>query len=123
MKMNFSSIMIGAVLSLAVLSVITGELRWGLLASFCILIAGAKWLRLKKQEDSDEIEYDERVNENIKKYSSQSFAISNLILLVYLLISDQILNEVMINVNYLILYLGITFAISFYIVPLIARKK
>ena len=123
MRLNFLTIIISVVVSIAIVSVITGDIQWGVLAGLLVGVGGAKWIRLKKQEASDEIEYDERVNENIKQYSLQAFAFSNLFLLVYLLISDQILKKDMINVNYLILYLSITFILAFYIVPSIARKK
>ena len=123
MRLNFLTIIISMVVSVAIVSVIIGQFQLGVLAGLLVGLGGAKWIRLKKQEANDEIEYDERVNENIKQYSLQAFAISNLFLLVYLLISNQILKKDMINISYLVLYLSTTFILAFYIVPLIARKK
>lgn len=119
MPVNFLSVIV----SFAIVSLITGQIQWGIVVGLLVGVGSAKWLRLKKQEAKDEIEYDERVNDNIKQYSLQTFSISNLTLLVYLLISDQILNAHSIKANYLIIYLTITFIVSFYIAPLIARKR
>ncbi|MBT2604498.1 hypothetical protein J7E55_15990 [Bacillus sp. ISL-53] len=123
MPVNFLTILISVILSFAIVSLITGQIQWGIVVGLLVGVGSAKWLRLKKQEAKDEIEYDERVNDNIKQYSLQTFSIFNLSLLVYLLISDQILNAHSIKANYLIIYLTITFIVSFYIAPLIARKR
>ncbi|MBT2649777.1 hypothetical protein J7E52_24215 [Bacillus sp. ISL-34] len=123
MPVNFLTILISVIVSFAIVSLITGQIQWGIVVGLLVGVGSAKWLRLKKQEAKDEIEYDERVNDNIKQYSLQTFSISNLTLLVYLLISDQILNAHSIKANYLIIYLTITFIVSFYIAPLIARKR
>ncbi|MEW5592002.1 hypothetical protein ABGT24_00320 [Peribacillus frigoritolerans] len=123
MPVNFLTILISVILSFAIVSLITGQIQWGIVVGLLVGVGSAKWLRLKKQEAKDEIEYDERVNDNIKQYSLQTFSIFNLSLLVYLLISDQILNAHSIKANYLITYLTITFIVSFYIAPLIARKR
>lgn len=123
MPVNFLTILISVIVSFAIVSLITGQIQWGIVVGLLVGVGSAKWLRLKKQEAKDEIEYDERVNDNIKQYSLQIFSISNLTLLVYLLISDQILNAHSIKANYLIIYLTITFIVSFYIAPLIARKR
>ncbi|MDW7617771.1 hypothetical protein ACIQZD_23290 [Peribacillus sp. NPDC096447] len=123
MPVNFLTILISVIVSFAIVSLITGQIQWGIVVGLLVGVGSAKWLRLKKQEAKDEIEYDERVNDNIKQYSLQTFSISNLTLLVYLLISDQILNTHSIKANYLIIYLTITFIVSFYIAPLIARKR
>lgn len=95
----------------------------GIIVGLLIGVGNAKWLRLKQQEAKDEIEYDERVNNNIKQVSLQIFSFLNLVLLIFLLISDQILNEPLVKANYLIIYLSITFLIAFYIVPIIASKR
>ncbi|USL11063.1 hypothetical protein [Bacillus bombysepticus] len=123
MPVNFLTILISVIVCFAIISLITGQIQWGIVVGLLVGVGSAKWIRLKKQEAKDEIEYDERVNDNIKQYSLQTFSISNLTLLVYLLISDQILNAHSIKANYLIIYLTITFIVSFYIAPLIARKR
>ncbi|QED49559.1 hypothetical protein [Cytobacillus dafuensis] len=123
MQVNFMTIIIGAIASFAIVSTLTGQIHWGIIAGLLIGVGGAKWIRLEKQKASDEIEYDERVNNNIKQVSFQTFSISNLLLLIYLLISDQILNESLVKASYLIIYISITFLIAFYIIPIIVRKR
>lgn len=123
MQVNFITIITGAIVSFGIVSLLTAQIHWGILAGLLIGVGGAKWIRLEKQKASDEIEFDERVNNNIKQVSLQIFSISNLLLLIYLLVSLQILNEPLVKVNYLIIYISITFVIAFYIVPIIARKR
>lgn len=123
MQINFLTVLISTIVSVGIVSLVTGQIQWGILVGLLIGVGSAKWLRLKKQEAKDEIEYDERVNINIMQYSLQTFSISNLLLLVYLLISDQILNEQSVNVSHLTIYLIITLIVAFYVVPFIARKR
>ncbi|MFT4415166.1 hypothetical protein ACLM5H_14990 [Fredinandcohnia humi] len=123
MKVNFFTILISSIVSFAIITLVTGQIRLGIIVGLLIGVGIAKWLRVKKQEVNDEIEFDERVNNNIKHYSLQTFSISNFLLLVYLLISDQILHKQLVELHYLIFYLSITFIIAFYIVPLIARNR
>ncbi len=123
MQVNYLTVVISMIVSFAILSLLTGQTQWGILAGLAVGVAGFKWLRIKKQKFSEEIEYDERVNQNIKQYSFQTFSIANLLLLVYLLISDQLLKTQYINANYLIFYLSITFIAAFYIVPFIAKRR
>ncbi|WP_240378013.1 DUF2178 domain-containing protein [Bacillus piscicola] len=123
MKFNFLTIIIGSIVSFGIVYLITGQILWGLIVGLLIGVGSAKWFRVKKQEASDEIEYDERVNNNIKHASLQTFSIFNLILFVYLLFSKQILNEYSIKISHLLIYLSITFILSYYIVPLIVRRK
>ncbi|WP_251552521.1 hypothetical protein [Neobacillus muris] len=123
MHVNVFTIFISMIVCLAIVALLSGSAQWGILAALVAGVGSFKWLRIKKQEAADELEYDERVNQNIKAYSFQTFSIANLLLLVYLLISWQILKVQTVNANYLILYLSITFIAAFYIVPFIARKK
>ncbi|MDM5317468.1 hypothetical protein QUF49_15765 [Fictibacillus sp. b24] len=123
MQINFLLIVIGSLVSLAFVYVLTNELQWGALSGLLILIGGLKFLRIRKREANDEIEYDERVNDNLRTFTLQSFAFSQLLLLIYLLISQLFFNQQHIQSNYLILYLSITFIISFFIGPSIVRKR
>ncbi|MCL9797450.1 hypothetical protein, partial [Frankia sp. AgKG'84/4] len=123
MQINFLTVLISIIVSVGIVSLVTGQIQWGILVGLLVGVGSAKWLRLKKQEAKDEIEYVERVNINIMQYSLQTFSISNLLLLVYLLISDQILNEQSVNVSHLTIYLIITLIVAFYVVPFIARKR
>jgi hypothetical protein len=84
---------------------------------------GKKWLRVRRQESQDEIEYDERVIMNVKQVTVPTFAFANLFLLVYLIVADQLLHQPIVKATYLILYMSATFFITFFIVPAIVRKK
>ncbi|WP_428911673.1 hypothetical protein [Niallia sp. Krafla_26] len=123
MQLHFLTILISSVIGYGIVYTITGQIQWGIIVGLLIGVGSAKWFRVKKQETSDEIEFDERVNHNIKQASLQTFSISNLLLFVYLLVSEQILNRFSINTSYLLIYLTITFVLSYYIVPLIVRRK
>lgn len=102
---------------------LTGEVKWGLFFALIIGVGGAKWIRIQKEDAKNEIEYDERVNQNIKNVSLQVFSFSNLCLLVYLLFSQLVLNQQEIAVNGIILYISFTFLLTFYIVPFVVRKR
>jgi len=123
MRVSFLTIVISAIFGFGIVLAITGRMEWGILTGLLIGVGGAKWLRIKKQEENDEIEFDERVNDNIRQYSLQTFSISNLLLFVYLLLSYQIWNAELVKVSYILIYLAVTFYIAFYIVPFIARKR
>ncbi|RDW17294.1 hypothetical protein [Oceanobacillus chungangensis] len=123
MQVNFLTVIIGSVISFAVVCLITEQIQWGIIVGLLIGVGSAKWLRVKKNKASDEIEYDERVNNNIKKSSFQTFSIANLLLLIYLLYSELILNNYAIKTSYLIIYLSIIFILSYYVVPLIVKRK
>ena len=123
MQFDFLKIIIGSIVGFGIVYLITGQIHWGIIVGLLIGVGSAKWFRVKNKEASDEIEYDERVNNNIKTASLQTFSILNLILFVYLLFSEQILNEYSIKTDHLLIYLTITFILSYYIVPLIVRRK
>lgn len=123
MSINWKTFMITGIVVLSLISLITGNAQWGILGGLLVGVGGAKWLRLRRKEDKGEIEYDERVNENIKRLSFETFSFSNLFLLVYILFSMLVLEEPKIDIKYLILYLCITFVAAYYIVPFIARRK
>lgn len=123
MHVHFFKIIIGVIVSFAIVNLLTGQLQLGIIAGLAVGVGSAKWIRIRKQEARDEVEYDERINANIREFSFQTFSISNLLLLVYLLVSDLILNEHMIKASYLITYVAITFIVAFYIIPLLARKR
>jgi hypothetical protein len=123
MQVNFLTIIISSFVGFGIVYLITDQIQWGIIVGLLIGVGSAKWLRVRKQEVSEEIEYDERVNINIKQASLQTFSISNLLLFVYLLFSEQILYEYTIQTSYLLIYLTITFILTYYIVPLIVRRK
>ncbi|MGX6444354.1 hypothetical protein ACWM35_14190 [Neobacillus sp. K501] len=122
-QLNYFSILVGAMISFGMVSLVTGNWQSGILAGLVVGVGGAKWVRVKKHESNDEIEYDERVISNIKKSTWQTFSYSNLLLFCYLLISELLLNQHYIKANHLILYLTITYFLAFFIVPSIVKKN
>ncbi|MFE7062135.1 hypothetical protein ACFVAD_08280 [Sutcliffiella sp. NPDC057660] len=123
MSISWMKMMISIVAGIGIVTVLTGGYQWGIFAGVIVGVGSVKWLRLKKQEENEEIVYDERVNNVIKKLSFQTLAISNCLLLLYFLLSNEILQTPLINTNFLILYLSLTLFISFYLIPFIARKN
>lgn len=123
MQLNFLTVIIVSVVGFGIVYLITGQIQWGIIIGLLIGVGSAKWSRVKKHEACDEIEYDERVNNNIKKASFKTFSIANLLLLIYLLYSELILNNYSIKTTYLIMYLSIIFTLSYFIVPLIVKRK
>ncbi|SNX70677.1 hypothetical protein SAMN05877753_104242 [Bacillus oleivorans] len=65
MQINLFTIIIASLSIFGIVHLLTGDLQWGILAALAIGVAGLKWIRVKKKETNDEIEYDERVNHNI----------------------------------------------------------
>ncbi len=123
MQINLLTIIIASISIFGIVYLLTGDLQWGILAALAISVAGFKWIRMKRKEANDEIEYDERVNLNIKRCTIQIFSVANLLLLLYLLIAELILERQTIPVNYLIFYLGATFYIAYFIGPAIVKRK
>jgi hypothetical protein len=121
--MRIFNVFSSAVVCFCLMSLVTSDLRWGFLAGLVVLVGGLKYLRVQKRNANDEIEYDERVNDNLRNFTLQSFAFSNLILLVYLLVSQLLFKQHLIQVDYLIIYISLTFMISFFIGPSIVRKR
>jgi hypothetical protein len=122
MQVLFLKIITSVIVSIAIVSLLSGQWQLGIIAGLAVGVGSAKWIRVKRQDVKNEIEYDERINANIREYSFQTFSISNLLLLVYLIVSDQILNVHSVKASYLIIYLALTFIVAYYIVPLLARK-
>jgi magnesium-transporting ATPase (P-type) len=116
-------LLIGSVLSFAATYGITLSIHWGFTAGLIVFIIGFKYVRIQKKKENDEVEFDERVHDNLKTFSFQSFAFSQLLLLLYLLTSQMIFNIQDVQINYLILYLCATFFISFYIGPVFVKRR
>lgn len=123
MQLNLLTTFISSVVGFGLMYVITDHIQWAVIVGLLIGVGSAKWKRVKKQEADDEIAYDERVNSNIKNTSFQIFSISYLLLIIYLIVAEQIFEKYTIKINYLLIYLTITLIISYYIVPIIERKK
>ncbi len=123
MKVNVLSVIVASVLIWAIVGLISGVWTWGIIPALVVAVGGLKWLRVKKRDENDEVEYDERVNQNIRDASLHTFAYSALFLLVYLIIADQMPKLPSIESKYLIVYTSLTLAVAFYIAPAIARRR
>lgn len=63
MKVNLMTITTGAIMSYGIISLLTAQIHWGVLGGILVMVGGAKWIRLAKQKENDEIEYDETFKE------------------------------------------------------------
>lgn len=80
------------------------------------LIAVSKYKRSKINEEY--IEFDDRVNINISKWSLRFMFLSNLLLTLFLIFASQ----GSIDKDFIIFYLLLTLFIPFYIIPTIIKK-
>ncbi|MGN7177029.1 hypothetical protein BK139_10410 [Paenibacillus sp. FSL R5-0490] len=123
MNVNSWTICLGAFLAFLAITLMTDNIQWGFVAGLSISVGGFKWLRIKRKEAKEELEYDERVNLNILQCSLYVYSGALVLLLSYLIISSQILNNISINIELLIWYLVITLFLGFYIVPVIIKRR
>ncbi|QPA32331.1 hypothetical protein [Thermaerobacillus caldiproteolyticus] len=117
-------IFISFLISFGILSLAVREIQW---LSFLAALLGYGISRLlkarKKKLSGEEIEYDERVNDNIRTLILMTFLCSNFLLLLYLVINDCVLHKSFIKINYLTLYIIATFFIGLFIMPTIAKRR
>ncbi|WP_264740887.1 hypothetical protein [Cytobacillus firmus] len=123
MKVNSWTVCLGAFLALLAVTFMTDNIQWGFIAGLTISVSSFKWLRIKRKEAKEELEYDERVNLNILQSSLYVYSGSLVLLLSYLIVSSQILNNISINIELLTWYLAITLFLGFYIVPSIIKRR
>ena len=123
MNVNSWTICLGAFLAFLAITLMTDNIQWGFVAGLSISVGAFKWLRIKRKEAKEELEYDERVNLNILQCSLYVYSGALVLLLSYLIISSQILNNISINIELLIWYLVITLFLGFYIVPVIIKRR
>lgn len=94
--------------------------KWLLLGIAAIAIVFAKYFRVHMQDE--DIEFDERVNANISKWSLRTMILLNAVLILVLLINSKGLLPVELDLKMLLIYLLLTLFIPFYIVPTIIKK-
>lgn len=91
-----------------------------LLAVLLLTVVFAKYKRSKMNKK--EVEYDERVNVNIRYWSFGFIVVMNALLIVYfLLVSQSIIGE-WLTIEHLIIYLTVTLLAALYVIPAIAKK-
>jgi Na+/glutamate symporter len=122
MNNRFLLMLVSGIVGVGVISLVAGEIQWGLLIGLLVGISIAEW-RTKEQENTGEVETDERVENNTRKFIISAFSLSNLLLLIYLVVCDMVLNKQVIEVRYLIYYLLATFVICFFIAPSIMKRR
>ena len=97
-----------------------GLAKWLLLAVLILSVVIAKYKR--SMLVSEEVEYDDRVNTNIRYWSFGFLVTMNALLIVYLmLVSRSVINE-LISTDYMMIYLSVTLLIALYVVPSIAKR-
>ncbi|MCD7034135.1 hypothetical protein LRR81_07805 [Metabacillus sp. GX 13764] len=85
-----------------------------------ILVIIAKYFR--KRMDEEEVEYDDRVNANITKWSLRSVYIMNALLFLLFITEKNGLLSLPLNTSFVLIYLLLTLFIPFYIIPSIIKK-
>lgn len=95
-------------------------MKWILLSVLALSVVISKFKRSKLS--SDEVEYDERVNTNIRYWSFGFLAITNVLLIVYLLLVSQSFISEWMTIEYMMIYLSVSLLVSFYIVPSVVKK-
>ncbi|MGG0658223.1 hypothetical protein [Rummeliibacillus pycnus] len=94
-------------------------IKWVLLGGIVCLIVFAKYKRSNMQKE--EIEFDDRVNANISKWSLRCMFLLNALLIIILFIDNQGILKMEYDVDMILLYLLSTLFIPFYIVPAIIK--
>lgn len=95
-------------------------MKWFLLVSISCLVAYSKYKRNKIQKE--EIEYDDRVNANITRWSLRLMFAFNTMLIIILLIGHQEMLKVDFNIEMILGYLLLTLFIPFYVAPAIIKR-
>ena len=95
-------------------------LKWALIIFLAGLIVWAKYVRSK--QEWDEVEYDDRVNANLTKWSLRLMFVFNSVLLLLLLAKSNGLFGLDIGMDFMVLYLVLTLFIPFYIAPIIIKR-
>lgn len=97
-----------------------GILKWALLGFGVVLVALAKMLRVRMKEE--EVEFDDRVNANIAKWSLRSIYLLNFILIMLLCLEAASPAAIGLGKETILIYLLATLFIPFYIIPAIVKK-
>lgn len=91
-----------------------------LAVALIFLIIISKYTRNKISQE--EIEFDDRVNTNITKWSLKFMFFSNLLLILILLFTNQSIIEVGKYIDFIIFYLVLTLSVPFYLLPTIIKR-
>lgn len=122
MTIRYMNMLIGGIIGVAVASFIVGEIQWILLIGFIIGISIAE-VKKRSREKTGEVETDERVADNSRKFMLFVMGASLFLLLIYLVIAEFILNQQVVEIRYLTYYVLATFLISLFIGPMIIKRR
>lgn len=90
-----------------------------LLIGFAILMVIAKYQRQKNSQEK--VEYDDRVNQNITKWSLRSLYLFNSLFVLILFLQQQGITTLHLQIEWLIFSLILSLFIPFYLIPTIMR--
>ena len=119
MNKLFTYIPIG-LLVLVLFGLESSLLKWLLIGIAAVLVAFAKYYRVQMQDE--DIEFDERVNANISKWSLRTMIVLNALLILVLFSIHKGLLPMELDIQLLLIYLLLTLFIPFYVVPTIIKK-
>jgi len=103
--------LLGAIIGVAIISILNGEIQWGLFIGAIIGTSFAEWLT-RRRESKNEVVTDERVKTNMRTFLLSAFGLSNFLLLMFLAFALFILDQQFIEIRYLIYYLSGVFLIT-----------
>lgn len=122
MQNRFMVMLVGGMIGAGIVSIVTGEMQWGLFIGTVIGIGVSEWLT-KRKESKGEVETDERVETNQRKFMISTFFIANFLLLTYLIIAEFVLDKQFVEIRYLTYYFLAVFMISLFIGPVIVKRR
>ncbi len=105
---------------IVVLTLDEGWAKWLLLAVLVLSVVIAKYKRSKWV--TEEVEYDERVNRNIRYWSFGFLVVMNALLIVCLMLESQSIISGWLTIEYIMIYLLVSLLIALYVVPSITKK-
>lgn len=95
-------------------------LKITLLAVFAVLMMVAKWKR--HQLTNEELEYDDRIESNITKWSLRSMFILNTALMALIIVSSENILDINLSMDVILVILLFTLFVPFYVVPSIVKR-
>ncbi|ANC70217.1 hypothetical protein AAV35_006480 [Salimicrobium jeotgali] len=123
MPKYFFELFVFLIFLIGVLGLVSGKVELSGFISSVIAFTILESLRRKSEKKKKDIHYDERVIKNIYKFTSTVLLIAVSVLLVFLAINSYLLGINTIQINYLMLYLIVTFYISLFLGPTIIKDK
>lgn len=105
---------------LVLIALESSQLKLLLLGIVAIAVVFAKYFRVQMQDE--DIEFDERVNANISKWSFRTMILLNALLILVLFSIYKGFLPIELDIQLLLIYLLLTLFLPFYVVPTIIKK-